>query len=231
VKAVGSAELNSLMSEIASEDATNKSASEEKSADNDKDKANEAALVRLVNAIIEKAERHGRERHPHRAPHGGAGGGPRPHRRLLHQRSGTPEIPNGNGRAMVARIKIMANLDIAERRFPQDGKIPFKKFGARDIELRVADDPDDGRPGGRGPPHPRGLEADPDREARDGVGQPRQVQDDRRAALRHLPLRRPHGLRQDDHAPLGAGLPQQAGREDLDRGGPRSKSPRTACAR
>jgi type II secretory ATPase GspE/PulE/Tfp pilus assembly ATPase PilB-like protein len=32
----------------------------------------------------------------------------------------------------------MANLDIAERRLPQDGKINFKKYGGKDIELRVA---------------------------------------------------------------------------------------------
>ena len=32
----------------------------------------------------------------------------------------------------------MADLDISERRKPQDGKIDFKKFGPLDIELRVA---------------------------------------------------------------------------------------------
>jgi type II secretory ATPase GspE/PulE/Tfp pilus assembly ATPase PilB-like protein len=40
--------------------------------------------------------------------------------------------------AIPSRIKIMADLDIAERRKPQDGKIDFKKFGPLDIELRVA---------------------------------------------------------------------------------------------
>jgi len=35
-------------------------------------------------------------------------------------------------------LKIMADLDISERRKPQDGKIKFKKFGPLDIELRVA---------------------------------------------------------------------------------------------
>src|SRR5438045_8423985 len=39
---------------------------------------------------------------------------------------------------MVARIKIMCDLDISEKRKPQDGKIKFKKFGPLDIELRVA---------------------------------------------------------------------------------------------
>ena len=41
-------------------------------------------------------------------------------------------------RAIVARIKIMSNLDIAEHRKPQDGKIRFAVPGRSDIELRVA---------------------------------------------------------------------------------------------
>jgi type II secretory ATPase GspE/PulE/Tfp pilus assembly ATPase PilB-like protein len=46
--------------------------------------------------------------------------------------------------AIVSRIKIMADLDIAERRKPQDGKIKFKKYGGVDIELRVATVPTQG---------------------------------------------------------------------------------------
>jgi type II secretory ATPase GspE/PulE/Tfp pilus assembly ATPase PilB-like protein len=48
------------------------------------------------------------------------------------------EVPASYRNAMVARIKIMCDLDIAERRKPQDGKIKFKKYGPLDIELRVA---------------------------------------------------------------------------------------------
>ena len=40
--------------------------------------------------------------------------------------------------AMVSRIKVMARLDIAERRRPQDGKINFADFGGANLELRVA---------------------------------------------------------------------------------------------
>lgn len=47
-------------------------------------------------------------------------------------------VPYQFKRALVSRIKIMSDLDITERRLPQDGKIKFKKFGGRDIELRVA---------------------------------------------------------------------------------------------
>ncbi len=48
------------------------------------------------------------------------------------------KIPWAFRSAVTSRLKIMADLDIAERRKPQDGKIAFKKFGGADIELRVA---------------------------------------------------------------------------------------------
>ncbi len=53
-------------------------------------------------------------------------------------------IPFNYRSAVVSRIKIMADLDIAERRKPQDGKIKFKKFGGKNIELRVATLPTQG---------------------------------------------------------------------------------------
>ena len=53
-------------------------------------------------------------------------------------------VPGAFRRALVARIKIMATLDIAERRKPQDGKIKFKLPDGRDIELRVATVPTQG---------------------------------------------------------------------------------------
>ena len=53
-------------------------------------------------------------------------------------------IPKKSWRKVVSRIKIMAGLDIAERRKPQDGKIDFKKYGGMDIELRVATIPTQG---------------------------------------------------------------------------------------
>src|SRR5258708_39270538 len=54
------------------------------------------------------------------------------------------EVPGSYRNAMVARIKIMCDLDISEKRKPQDGKIKFKKFGPLDIELRVATIPSQG---------------------------------------------------------------------------------------
>jgi len=53
-------------------------------------------------------------------------------------------IPFSYKAAVVSRIKIMSDLDIAERRKPQDGKIKFKKYGGKDIELRVATVPTQG---------------------------------------------------------------------------------------
>lgn len=47
-------------------------------------------------------------------------------------------VPNPFAKALVSRIKIMSNLDIAERRLPQDGKIKFKHHGKVLVELRVA---------------------------------------------------------------------------------------------
>ena len=54
------------------------------------------------------------------------------------------QVPGAFRRALVARIKIMATLDIAERRKPQDGKVKFKLPDGRDIELRVATLPTQG---------------------------------------------------------------------------------------
>jgi len=48
------------------------------------------------------------------------------------------ELPANYRSAVLARIKIMADLDISERRKPQDGKIDFQRFGPAKIELRVA---------------------------------------------------------------------------------------------
>jgi type II secretory ATPase GspE/PulE/Tfp pilus assembly ATPase PilB-like protein len=54
------------------------------------------------------------------------------------------EIPSTYRNALAARIKIMCDLDISERRKPQDGKIKFKKYAPLDIELRVATIPSAG---------------------------------------------------------------------------------------
>ena len=52
-------------------------------------------------------------------------------------------LPAKVGPALVARFKIMCNLDIAERRLPQDGRIVFKQYTKKgvDIDLRVSTAP------------------------------------------------------------------------------------------
>jgi type II secretory ATPase GspE/PulE/Tfp pilus assembly ATPase PilB-like protein len=54
------------------------------------------------------------------------------------------EVPATYRNALVTRLKIMCDLDISEKRKPQDGKIKFKKYGPLDIELRVATIPTQG---------------------------------------------------------------------------------------
>jgi len=52
-------------------------------------------------------------------------------------------LPVKVGPALVARIKIMCNLDISERRLPQDGRIVFKQYTKKnlDLDLRVSTAP------------------------------------------------------------------------------------------
>ncbi|MGH7479003.1 MAG: GspE/PulE family protein, partial [Candidatus Methylomirabilales bacterium] len=48
-----------------------------------------------------------------------------------------PDVPKELQGAVIARLKVMANLDIAENRLPQDGRIDFQ-FGGRQIDIRVS---------------------------------------------------------------------------------------------
>ncbi len=47
-------------------------------------------------------------------------------------------IPKGNAKSVIARVKVLADLDISERRKPQDGNIKFPTTNADTVELRVA---------------------------------------------------------------------------------------------
>jgi len=53
---------------------------------------------------------------------------------LLHEHTGPPKYLQS---AVISRIKVMADLDIAERRVPQDGRIQMKMEG-HDIDIRVS---------------------------------------------------------------------------------------------
>lgn len=52
-------------------------------------------------------------------------------------------IPPSASGALLARLKVMAQLDIAERRLPQDGRIIFKQFNKKgiDVDLRISTAP------------------------------------------------------------------------------------------
>jgi type II secretory ATPase GspE/PulE/Tfp pilus assembly ATPase PilB-like protein len=54
------------------------------------------------------------------------------------------KAPNSMVRGIISRVKIMSNLDIAERRLPQDGKIKFRRKGVPTFELRIATLPTQG---------------------------------------------------------------------------------------
>ena len=97
---------------------------------------NDSAIVRLANQIIADAYRQGAS-DIHVEPYG------EKRETLVRFRVDGDcfeymKIPQSYRRAIVSRLKIMANLDIAERRKPQDGKIKFKLSENKEIELRVA---------------------------------------------------------------------------------------------
>lgn len=48
------------------------------------------------------------------------------------------QLPITHANGIISRLKIMSNLDIAEKRLPQDGKIVFKRKGIPSFELRLA---------------------------------------------------------------------------------------------
>ncbi len=97
------------------------------------DMANEAPIIRLVNTIVRQAVTD-RASDIHIEPY---------EKELivryridgiLYQMFTPPKKYQG---AIISRIKIMANLNIAENRLPQDGRIQLK-VGGKDIDIRVS---------------------------------------------------------------------------------------------
>ena len=97
--------------------------------------AQEASVVKLVNQIlIEAANERARDIHVETEEKG-----IRIRYRidgLLQEQNLPPEI-NRFAAAIISRIKIMARLNIAEKRLPQDGRIKMKVQG-REIDVRVS---------------------------------------------------------------------------------------------
>jgi len=93
----------------------------------------EAPIVRLVNQIIDRAMDE-RASDIHIEP---LEESVRVRYRIDGMLREVMTIPKANHAATVSRIKIMASLDISERRVPQDGRIRIKDQG-RDADLRVS---------------------------------------------------------------------------------------------
>jgi type II secretory ATPase GspE/PulE/Tfp pilus assembly ATPase PilB-like protein len=55
------------------------------------------------------------------------------------------QVPNTMAPAIISRLKIMAELDIAEKRLPQDGKIKIRRKGIQEFELRLSTMPTVGK--------------------------------------------------------------------------------------
>jgi len=99
-------------------------------------RVSENTLVRLINKMIVEAHAQGAsDIHIESNPGKSA-------TRIRFRKDGDLEdyldLPPAYRGSLVSRIKVMAELDISERRHPQDGKIDFGKFGPLAIELRVA---------------------------------------------------------------------------------------------
>jgi len=98
-----------------------------------KDLAGEAPIVRLVNLIINRAIEH-RASDIHIEPFEN-------HLKVRYRIDGVLQDaeapPARSTAAVISRIKIMAKLNIAERRLPQDGRIQLRAQGKK-IDLRVS---------------------------------------------------------------------------------------------
>jgi general secretion pathway protein E len=122
----GRTQMASLTSQL-------QSATDPDDVDHLKDLASEAPVIKLVNLLLQRAvELRASDVHIE----------PFENRLIVRYRvdgllreSESP--PVSSAAAVISRIKIMAKLDIAERRLPQDGRIVFRVQG-RQLDLRVS---------------------------------------------------------------------------------------------
>jgi general secretion pathway protein E len=98
-----------------------------------KDLASEAPVIRLVNLVLSRAIE-SRASDVHIEPFERALNVRYRIDGLLYEQESPPKRLKA---AIISRIKIMARLNIAERRVPQDGRIKMKVLG-KDIDLRVS---------------------------------------------------------------------------------------------
>src|SRR6266496_2107704 len=131
-EAIDTGDIGDMLSDLEQDEGVGEAAGES----DDVSAAADNELVKLVNKIIIDAYNQGAS-DIHIEPYPGKA---KTEIRLRKDGSLAPyiEVPSSYRNAIVARIKIMCDLDISEKRKPQDGKIKFRKFGPLDIELRVA---------------------------------------------------------------------------------------------
>lgn len=134
---VGSDTLDALSAEAGVEVKT-------KGDDDEIEQAQEASVIKLVNDILLEAVRE-RATDVHIEPY--------EHRLIVRyridgvlQRANVPETINRFSAAIISRLKIMANMNIAEKRKPQDGRIALKqrlpdangRMAVQEFDLRVS---------------------------------------------------------------------------------------------
>jgi general secretion pathway protein E len=93
----------------------------------------EAPIIRLLNALLQQAVKE-RASDIHIEPYEKELDVRLRVDGILHRVLSPPKIIQD---ALISRVKIMANLDIAEKRLPQDGRIRLL-IGGRDIDIRVS---------------------------------------------------------------------------------------------
>ncbi|MFN2397820.1 MAG: GspE/PulE family protein [Gemmatimonadaceae bacterium] len=98
-----------------------------------RDMANQPPVVRYVNLVVRDAYNAGASDIHLEATRGGLSA----RFRLDGVLSPAPEPPSGMHHAVVSRIKLLAELDIAEKRRPQDGRIRVR-LESRELDLRVS---------------------------------------------------------------------------------------------
>ncbi|HJX63213.1 MAG TPA: ATPase, T2SS/T4P/T4SS family, partial [Polyangia bacterium] len=126
-------DVNVLLRELSGDESTG--AVDEPSDEEDDGEESDSAIIKLANQIIIDAFQRGAS-DIHIEPYG-----KEDNTRIRFRIDGDcvryQDIPPAFRNPLVARFKIMAKLDISERRKPQDGKIKFR-MRDRTIELRVA---------------------------------------------------------------------------------------------
>jgi type II secretory ATPase GspE/PulE/Tfp pilus assembly ATPase PilB-like protein len=126
-------DVNLLLKELSSDESTG--AVDEPSDDDEAEEESDSAIIKLANQVIIDAYQRGAS-DIHIEPYG-----KEDNTRIRFRIDGDcvpyQEIPAVFRNPLVARFKIMARLDISEKRKPQDGKIKFR-MRERTIELRVA---------------------------------------------------------------------------------------------